>query len=172
MFYYKSIDIPNFKIIQKKVSRLFPNIFSRSTLLHYDKSTFLKIKELKDFLENLNLIDSIFVFSLHVTIKNEPEVIHIDEGEFNCSLNLPILNCNNTFVNFYETIELPKKGRLPNSNEDVVDYLEFDKKNCKLVNCLEMNKPHLINVKIPHGILNPNPTTRITLLIRLIKYEY
>jgi len=174
MFYYKPIDIPDFEIIRQKVYDLFPKNFNRTNLFYPENNLepFLEIKELTSFLENSNLLRQVYMFAFNVVTYGYPEIIHVDTGEFNYSLNLPILNCENTFIKFYETSIEPRIVNYITSTKSSATYLGFYKKDCQLVKSLEMTKPHIINVKIPHGIANPNKATRITLLIRLIKYEY
>ncbi len=167
---YFPVDIDNFSIIQEKIYNLFPQNFLDKTILFYPKNNleiFLSIPELKEFLIKSGYIKNLSAFAFFILQGNsnkiKQEIIHIDTGNYNYSLNLPIKNCNNTYTYFYSSNDIPKLKRMPHGD----DYLELDKKNCKLIDRLELTSPHVINVKIPHSIINNNTDPRISLLIRL-----
>jgi hypothetical protein len=165
---YIPVKIENLNIIQAEVMKLFPaenETYSTLFYIQNSVSEFLKIDSLREQLQRLGLIDnivSIAFYNLHTTEpKGSP--IHVDHGESTFSLNLPIKNCDNTFVNFYTSTTEPEK-RFSNAN---VPYYYIDDSKCRLVDQIEMTQPYIINVKVPHNVVNPNKENRKTLLIRL-----
>jgi hypothetical protein len=166
MKYYLPISIKNLEIIQQKVFELFPKSEINNNNLFYipnNLELFLNIPELKIELDNLGWTNYISSFGFYVMQTTIGSPIHIDSGSSVCSFNIPILNCNNTYVNFYKTSKEPKKMFLPNG----VSYYYCDPNSCELVDKLEMVVPHVISIKHAHNVVNLNSTPRITLLIRL-----
>ena len=158
----------NLEIIQKKVFKLFPKSELTKNNLFYipnNVELFLSIPELKEELYRLELTDHIVHFGFYVLQTTSNENPHIDSGDLVYSFNIPIYNCENTFVNFYTVNSQPVERYLPNG----VSYYWVDPKQCKLSDSLEMNQPYIINVKQAHCVVNKNPSPRITLLIRLKK---
>jgi hypothetical protein len=167
---YIPVKIENLNIIQAEVMKLFPaENENQSTLFYIQNSVseFLKIDLLREQLQRLGLIDnivSIAFYNLHTT-RPSGGALHIDHGESTFSLNLPIKNCDNTFVNFYTSSVEPEKR----FNEANVPYYHIDAANSSLIDRIEMTQPYIINVKVPHNVVNPNRESRKTLLIRLKK---
>jgi hypothetical protein len=165
---YFPVAINNLEIIQRKVLELVPdNRKYNSSLFYIDShySKFLEIQELKEELIKLNMLKYVHSFAIYnllpTTIQGSD--IHIDYGQGTYSFNIPIANCENTVVNFYESSSDPVLKQTKDGNY----YYHVDKNYCKIVDTLEMKLPNIINVKKIHNVSNYNPTTRITLLIRL-----
>lgn len=163
----------NLKIIQKKVLDKFPNsaIITHSQNLFYldnNMDIFFNIPELKSALDNLNwsMYVQSFAFNIVGRTENTGSARHVDTGEFSYSFNIPILNCENTFVNFYKT-DKPSVKKSYESYGRIIDYYSFNHEDCILQDSLEMIVPHVINVKEVHNVINTTSLPRITLLIRL-----
>jgi hypothetical protein len=168
MKYYTPIHIENLEVIQKKVFELFPKSELTKNNLFYIPSNvelFLSIPELKTELDRLELTEHIIHFGFYVLQTTSDQCPHIDSGDPVYSFNIPIYNCENTFVNFYTVSSDPVERYLPNG----VSYYRVNLQDCKLADSLEMNQPYIINVKQAHCVVNKNPSPRITLLIRLKK---
>jgi hypothetical protein len=166
MKYYSPVHIDNLSIIQQKVFELFPkNQLDKNNLFYLANNIelFLNIPELKIELDKLEWTEYIHAFGFYVTQKTNGSTIHTDTGNRNYSFNIPILNCNNTFVNYYTTNSTPIRKVTPNN----VDYYYYDPVHCNLIDSFEMNSPHIINVLQLHNITNHNSEPRITLLMRL-----
>lgn len=158
MILYKKIHLDYLDIIRQKVLEYFPNDAYQRTHLFYipnNKEIFLNIEELTTQLEKLNLLEYVHAFGFYVIQPTLNTQIHIDSTDRNYSFNLPILNCDNTFVNFYTT-EIEHKPLLFFSPED-----------CIKIDEVEMSEPHIVHVKVPHNVSVYHNKTRITLLIRL-----
>jgi len=166
MQYYKAVEFDNLEIIQKKVFDLFPkDDFEKNKLFYIDDNlnSFLSIPELKDNLIRLGLLDHVMGFGFYVTTKPNP--IHTDNTAYDYSLNIPIVGCENTFVEFYESTSEPIKLQLYTG----VIYYHYKQQSCTLKDKLELTSPHIIKVNVPHAVINNNSSQRITLLIRLKK---
>ena len=166
MKHYAPINIENLKKIQEKVFDLFPKDMLDKNLLFYipnNLELFLNIPELKTELDNLGWTPHIHAFGFYIIQKTEKTIIHIDTGNRTYSFNIPILNCKNTFVNFYSSSSKP----ILISPTDKVRYFWVNPNHCTLIDTFEMITPHVINVKKEHNVTNNNPSPRITLLVRL-----
>lgn len=166
MQYYQKIDFDNLDVIKQKVFDLFPKEdFEQNKLFYIDDNfnKFLSIPELKENLVRLNLLEHVMGFGFYVTTKPNP--IHTDNTAYDYSLNVPIVGCENTFVEFYESNKDPIKLQLYTG----VIYYHFTKNSCTLKDKLELTTPHIIKVNVPHAVINETGSQRITLLIRLKK---
>jgi hypothetical protein len=170
MKYYSAIHIENLKSIQEKVFEHFPKeeLLKRESLFYItdNLNIFLSIPELKAELDKLNWTPYVFSIGFYIIAPTTGTHIHLDSNSFNHSFNIPILNCENTFVNFFKTDKEPKK-EVYKLYDTFVNYYRFDPVDCEVVDQLEMVTPHVINVQEPHNVVNKNSKPRITLLIRL-----
>lgn len=125
----------------------------------------MAIDELRQELIRLDLFDYVHSFGFYHVLPTGPggTDTHIDSSTGDYSFNLPIENCDNTFVNFYTSYREPELR----FTKEGVPYYFIDKDACELVDRIEMTQPYIINVKEIHNVSNDNPTTRITVLIRL-----
>lgn len=163
---YQSVGINNLEIIAQKALTLVPKQRLDNTGLFYlenNKELFLSIIELREELIRLELLDHIYGIAVYVVYSSDPLSIHKDNGDILYSLNLPLSGCENTFVNFYHSTVPAQEKITYNGNR----YFHYDEGDCELVDQLEMTTPHIINVKVPHAVVNHNTEPRITMLIRL-----
>lgn len=88
--------------------------------------------------------------------------IHHDVSLGTYSFNIPILNCENTFTAFYKCNTGPTMTYTSNN----LPYFIYNEEDCVEVHRIEMNQPHLINIKVPHTAINDTDKGRMTLSIR------
>jgi len=172
MKYYSPIKLDNLKIIQGKVLEVFPKteLSSKENLFYLpdNLTIFLNIPELKYELDKLNWTDQVHSFGFYIIQHSYGTPLHKDSGTCQYSFNIPILNCENTFVNFYKTDKEPTKTSYMAFGK-LIDYYKYNVTDCVLKDKLELTMPHVITVKEVHNIINTNILPRITLLIRLKK---
>jgi len=174
MEYYSPIHLEKLEIIQQKVYNIFPKYELNSPehlfYLPNNLEVFFGIEELKSALDKIDFSRYVHSFGIFVINKTNPieTPIHTDSGEFLYSFNIPILNCKNTFVNFYKTDKQPVKKNYISHNK-IIDYYQFNREDCILQDKLELTSPHVIKVKEAHNVINNNFLPRITLLVRLKK---
>ena len=170
MKYYSPVPIDNLKIIQEKVFEYFPKekLSTKEALFYVpdNKNIFLSIPELKLELDKLNWTPYILAIGFYIIAPTDGSPIHVDSTSFSYSFNIPILNCEDTYVNFYRANKEPKK-QIYSMYGTSMNYYKFDSAECELSDSLEMLTPHIINVREAHNIVNKNTKSRITLLIRL-----
>ena len=180
MKYHAPINIENLSIIQEKVLAKSPKSMMHLQgilTLPNDVEEFLSIPELKTELDKLGWTKHLYAVNYCITLGNRSGMLHSDGGTGNYSFNLPILNCANTFVNFYTTnikpiaseykrIYIPVPGDV-NSKSEIGTFNKYNIEDCTLVESLEMVTPHIINIRQIHKVVNPTDLPRISLLIRL-----
>ena len=166
MSLYKEIHLDNLDVIINESLNLFPDNKKDKTSLFYidnNRELFLKIPELKNNLDRLELTDHVYGFGFYIVFNNSPLGIHHDNGDIIYSLNLPLSGCKNTYVNFYRSSSQAEELLTMAGNK----YFAYKKEDCELIDRLELTSPYIINVKVPHAVVNKNNEPRITLLIRL-----
>ena len=172
MKYYSHIHLENLKTIQTKVFDVFlkKSLLEKDSLFYLPNNLdiFMNIPELKKELDNLNWTNYVNSFGFYMINKSYGTPLHIDSGTCQYSFNIPILNCENTFINFYKTNAEPVKSSYMAFGK-LIDYYKYNVTDCVLQDKLEMTTPHVINVKEVHNVTNLNSLSRITLLIRLKK---
>jgi hypothetical protein len=178
MMLYKPVIIKNLQEIQDAVANTFPEMTDLTMTGYFTlpKNKVLEISNLRKLLKKLGLFAYLHVANATVAPAgySDPNklppyapVIHIDKADDNMSyihsFNIPIKNCENTFVNYYKAhgadeIQYTEHG-LP--------YRRFKAEECELIDQVEMSQAHIIDTSVPHAIVNPNNKTRILLAIRL-----
>ena len=178
MKYNAPINIENLSIIQEKVLAKLPKSMMHLQGIFFipnDVEEFLSIPELKTELDKLGWTKHVDAVNYFVTLGNRSGMLHSDGGTGNYSFNLPILNCANTFVNFYSTNIKPIASEFKhiyvsgdaNSKSKLGQFNKYNIEDCTLVESLEMVTPHIINIRQIHQVVNPTDLPRISLLIRL-----
>jgi len=168
---YSYIHFDNLDIIQRKVMLLFPISKHHRTELFYIEDNlkkFLEIEELYANLKRLDLIDMVRSVAFYNVLPTDRDGtnVHVDSGIGSYSLNLPIMGCDGTFVNFYESNKPPMEKFTAGG----VPYYEFNPADCCLLDRAEMTAPLIINIKKIHNVVNINTAPRITLLLRLHEF--
>ena len=166
---YLRVPTENLEKIQDEIYSLFPSDLMSQSVLHYvTPIDFIKKPNLKSYLEKTECIDHIESMAFIVFQPYCVHSIHIDSGPAQYSLNIPVKNCKNTYVNFYQNNGPIEKKLTPNK----LTFYKYDPKQCVIIDRAEMSIPHMINVKHPHNVVNENDTVRIAFLIRLKKNAF
>ena len=133
---YKFIEIPNIDQIKKEILKKFPNKFIKTGTLfyidnHYEE--FSSINLLKDALTELNLFDYVAGYSFYVTQPFTTGPIHIDHGDFNYSLNIPLIGCEDSQVCFYECTSDPILKDVLNEANIKIKYNSYEESTCEKI---------------------------------------
>jgi hypothetical protein len=169
MIYFRKQQIDNLTEFQEKVLKQLPNeCFSQIGVLHQYHNELMKIVEIKNLITQLNLDNNLSYTAIITMPPNAIGPVHIDGGEIDStSLNIPILNCKNTFMSWYTSTETLKRVEL---EKDKV-YYGADLNTCIKVASVEMTDSYFVNIKELHNGHNPNNTWRILLSIRLTNFN-
>ena len=171
MEYFKEIDLPSWSLVQKFCRSKWDGAFTTATvfsgvdlayigkLVEYDILTVLgievKIKTAIMFINEPN-----FVQDLHVD-GFDPERINAS----NTALNLPILNCDNGPMYWYDGDFV-----LTKSPFKTIKYLKINWQDEPTLAATKIiNKPTFVKIDIPHHIENNSDSPRLMLSIRFTK---
>ena len=167
--FYKPVHIENLSEMQQEILKLIPeNLLNQTTLTYIEnsKNIFLDIPILSDFLKSKNMYASVGNIAINITQGNDAGNFHMDSGPYQHSLNIPIIGCENTWINFFEVDSDYKVVTVENQGKSHRFY-RYTEDQCKLIHEAETNQPYILGVKTPHRVLNKSNKPRIMLLIRL-----
>jgi len=167
MLYYKLLEIENIDVIIQKCLQYAKTI---DTAYYRILSSWNPIKEselvdacpeLVTELQKYNL--TIRMAALHVMYLPAHGAIHIDNYHAQTRINIPLLNCANTYTNFYESDGEPTKFVNPKSGVTIW----YPTGECRLVDRVELTQATIIRTKVFHSVDLPkdNPVPRISLTL-------
>jgi len=167
--FYKPVNIENLIEIQQQVLKLIPkNLLDKTTLTYIknSKEIFLNIPALNDFLKSKKMHWSVGDIAINITQGFDAGNYHMDSGPYTHSLNIPIIGCENTWINFFKVNADYKVVTVENQGK-AHHFFRYTEDQCELIYEAETSEPYLLGVKTPHRVINKSDQTRIMLLIRL-----
>lgn len=173
MDFYKEFTIDGLDELRAGVLERIPYDIRQSTNLTYiedNKKIFLEVKPLREFLEARQLHWSVGQIAVNITMPHEEGSYHVDNGPYKYSINIPISDGKNTWINFFETSAEPHQVEVFNKGKPH-NFSRFHKEECTLIYQAETTKPYLLGVKTPHQVVNKSDNMRIMLLLRMFPNE-
>jgi hypothetical protein len=167
--FYRPVDIENLIEIQQEVLKLIPkNLLDKTTLTYIEnsKEIFLNIPVLSNFLKSKKMYWLVGDIAINITQGLDAGNFHMDSGPYKYSLNIPILGCENTWINFFEVNTDYKVVTVENQGK-AHHFFRYTEDQCELIYEAETSHPYILGVKTPHRVINKSDQTRIMLLIRL-----
>jgi len=169
MLYYKTIDIDDYDtIIEKCLSyvKSLDKVYTRSlpeaswytlNFVELYKHCPELITSFKKYDLKINMVAAYVMYS---TIHSS---VHVDSHPSEARINLPLLNCDGTYTNFYSSDNEPVEWINPDSG--VKSYLVNG--DYKLVDRVELKQATVIRTQVLHRVDLPidNPVPRITLTL-------
>jgi hypothetical protein len=167
MIYYKEIDILYYDtIIQKSLDFVKNNIayhrpITETSFYYLNTENYLNsVPEINLAFSEYNL-ECRFA-SIYIMYNPTHTFVHVDRSPTKARINLPLLNCDNTFTHFYSGGELqdyinPGTGMIssiPKNDDDITLESSLEMKKTTVVRITELHK-----VELPSN----NPVPRITL---------
>ena len=168
MVYFKEISIPSWGIIQSFCIEKWNGEFKSAHVFTGDELCYIS---------DLILNDLKTVHSITATVKsavlfiNKPGYVqgmHVDgfrldrAGASNSALNLPILNCNESPMYWYDGAY-----QLSKSDTSAIDYLKINWQSTPtLVATQVINVPTVVKIDTPHHVENKSSGPRLMLSIR------
>ena len=171
---YKKISIEGFEKAQTNLLKLVNELFDYEELttnIVVSKETiFERCPEIETFVVKNNL--SWDVARFFITKPNDQTIIHNDgSSEYPkfLALNLPILNCENTLMSWWDDVEIVQinPNDIPSHTQKYGSYIEhFVSKSGTSFDSVELNSPSLVRINYPHNVSNTNNQFRIIFSIR------
>jgi (2Fe-2S) ferredoxin len=162
--HYKTVEIKNLKELQAAVIKQLPDVvYSTAGIVTDYGPQIAAIPELQQVFEDANLSEH--VADLHfICLPPHTELpIHNDGHRLFYSFNIPILNCENTYIAWYSSTEEPKKV----VHKEGHWYLGVPKETCTEIARAEMSQARIVDIDVLHSAINPNNTNRVLLAVRL-----
>jgi len=165
MKYYKKIPLDFFDII---VAKSLAYIQKHDDIYYRKKSASfypLNTTELLTVCPEINLAFANYNIvcnyaSAYVTYKTSDNNVHIDDWHHKARINLPILNCKNTYTNFYSNV---KTEKITNTSTGLSHYKVINT-DYILDDAVEMDSATVIMVSQGHKVvMNTDVAPRITL---------
>lgn len=166
-FIFKELHIDAVDEILAEIDNLRSKIVSEPGKFRIiDTESTLKALPLlnKWFKENNLDVKYIAYISTGANIQQE---VHVDYGDSELALNFPVFNCENITTEFFEykeqnlIIKYTMGTNLP--------YLCYDIDGVNIITSLNLTKPTILNIKMPHRVLNFTNLERISISFRFKK---
>jgi hypothetical protein len=168
-FLFKILEIDNvlYEKIKEEISVLSNTIVTepnRFTIIDKE-STMSVLPSINNWFRNNELEVSHIAY-----IRAAPrlaQTAHIDYGEPELALNFPVINCNNVTTEFFHfeqqdlTIQYTPGTNLP--------YHHFNSDGKNIIGSFRLTQPTLLNIKMPHRVVNNTDLERISLSFRFKK---
>jgi hypothetical protein len=165
------VTLDNWAQIQQSVLLKIPNdwCLQNSFAINPDIDQLVNLPEIQDALSKLNLSNRVVKVVLNVMLPNYKTNIHLDTPYgFIYSLNIPIVGCENSCIEFFTSNGSHKTGEIFDSISSRKHiYWPFDATNCTFTEEKDTSKPYILNATNPHRVVNKSDSVRIMLLLRL-----
>lgn len=159
MKYYKFIELPGWQTTAQTLLDYFENqtdiiknkIFWNVLTVDNHKIVFDKVEQLLSPY-NLKVKRAILL-----VIFNDSIPIHQDNNYSPVArINIPLLNCENSFTNFYTSSDHPETNNdfLPDTG---TPYIAHRPEKCILEDQIEVTTPVVMNVQSVHNVVTNNP---------------
>jgi len=186
MLYCKKFDYNNLPALQQKIISILPNWIVdddllRETLFCTDgevsgywgiqsdqdfNKNILESQEGKDVISFFGL-DEMMIDFVHFSLllPNELYGKHIDGGDHIVSLNIPVLNCEKSIIQFFESKREPIYRTA--FDQEVMSFNEIPEKDIIILQEEITDKIYALNTKVPHDLIGNNTQTRVAVCLRL-----
>ena len=171
--FYKTINVDNIKDIQQEIIRIFPNeYYGKGELFSIIDSgkILLGLPKLRKLLDYLNLSIGINEFEFIVMQPNDKTGIHTDSSDFEYSFNIPLTDCDETYLSFYKSKITTDKEYVSYenpTNKDTIHYKPYNYDECEFVESAIIRSPYIFNTDILHNLENRSNKEQIVALIRI-----
>jgi hypothetical protein len=173
MLYYKPIELENYDLIIKKslaYVKADEHIFNRSvpnaSWYRLDALKFkLACPEIVSAFKKYNI--EIVMAAVYIMYHPRHSYIHRDDDISEARINLPLLNCDNTYTNFYEG----EGDLIRQVNPDTGTGFYSITNKIRFVDRIEIKQATVIRTSALHSVVLPisNPVPRITLTLGMDK---
>lgn len=90
-------------------------------------------------------------------------LIHVDDvSDIEARINIPLLNCDQSFTTFYETTD-----KTPVTYQTHVKFYVPDETKCRMVDAVVLSQPTVLRVSEPHRVICRTTAPRCSLTLRV-----
>lgn len=171
MEYFKEVNLPSWPIIQKFCRSKWDGKFTTATVFAGGDLAYIGKLVERDIQSTLGIDVKIKTAIMFINDANFVQDLHVDGFDperinaSNTALNLPILNCENGPMYWYDGDFF-----LTKSPFKTIKYLKINwNGEPKLAATKIINKPTFVRINIPHHIENRSNSPRLMLSIRFTK---
>jgi len=127
---------------------------------------FLNSQEGKDLLSHFGL-DEMMIDFVHFSLLLPNEIYgkHVDGGDHIVSLNIPVLNCEKSIIQFFESKREPIYRTA--FNQEVMSFNEIPEEDIIILHEEMTDEIYALNTKVPHDLIGNNTQTRVAVCLRL-----
>ena len=174
-WFYKPIQIENLEAIQQELLKVLykkiPNFDEAAPLFHYTTREEVEpyAPLYTELIRSLGLLDKWIASPIITTNHQYAFPIHIDNADWltNCyGLNIPIINCEDTYTVWYDAEIQEERPELDKSNPKNVSRLVKRGTPATEIARWHMKDPAWINVSIPHAPVSNHNKPRALLSAR------
>jgi hypothetical protein len=178
MKYYAHIDLPYIEEIQTLVREQLDRFYFENTIFelfpptHFEHPLLIesvsKIKPWSEVAHTSIITGEPFAHQLYPDINIHQDIMTLTEWgqEQAVCLNIPIYNCDKTYVAIYEQLQDPYRLQGTYKNGHTYEALHWKQDWCREIDRMFLPKPALFYTQMPHAIINETEESRIILSIR------
>ena len=178
MKYYQHVDLPHINEIATLVREKLDRFYFENTIFKVFPPTLFEHPLIIESVSKIKPWNEVAHASIITTQpfahhKNPNTNIHQDimsltdwGQEQAVCLNIPIYNCDNTYVAIYEPLQDPYRLKGKYKNGHPYEALHWKQDWCREIDRMFLPKPALFYTQMPHGIINETEESRIVLSVR------
>ena len=153
---YQHVDIPKLDRIVQELQCALPFFLGNVNDLQPDFVYVLKDKiashlpVTSDYLQQMGLLDRWRYLAFITGNRGQSLDIHVDTLDFTTrcyALNIPVLNCNNTYTVFYQAQTL---DHFTDKDDPRASAIRCDPATAVEIGRVELDRPNWTNITIPH----------------------
>jgi hypothetical protein len=170
MEYFKEVDLPSWPIIQQFCISKWDGQFTTAKVFTDEDLRYIGNFIEHDIKDTLGLDVRVKTAIMFINNANFVQDLHVDgfdparANASNTALNLPILNCDNGPMSWYDG-----KFFLTKSPFKTIKYLKINWTTKPTLAATKIiNKPTFVKINIPHHIENQSSSPRLMLSIRFV----
>ncbi len=171
--FYKIIQVDNIKEIQEEIIGIFPsNFYGKAELFSIDNSAkvLLGLPKIKKLLDTLDISKGVDTFEFLVLPPGGRTGIHTDSDDFKYSFNIPLTDCDDTYLSFYKADNIADIGYVSYENpvtKEMIYYKPYNEDVCEFIESSIIKEPYIFNTDIVHNLENKSNKEQILALIRI-----
>jgi hypothetical protein len=171
MEYFKEISLAGWADIQQFCQRKWDGKFTTAKVFADEELAYIGNIVERDIMDTLKIVVKIKTAIMFINEANFIQDLHVDgfnverANASNTALNLPILNCDNGPMHWYNG-----NFFLTKSPSKTIKYLKINWTSKPTLAATKIiNSPTLVKINIPHHIENKSDSPRLMLSIRFFK---